>query len=48
MYPLAAEASLMIDFVNLNIKSTRSFKGGHRNKICMCVYINDYSFILCF
>jgi hypothetical protein len=47
MYLSTAETCLVIDFVNLNIKSTRTFKDGHRNKMYIHVYINKCSFILC-
>jgi hypothetical protein len=35
-----SEILLMIDFVNLKIKSTQSFRGAHRGRVCVCVFIN--------
>jgi hypothetical protein len=29
----------MTDFMNLNIKSTQYFKGAHRDRIYVCVFI---------
>jgi hypothetical protein len=34
-----SEALLLIDFVNLNIKSAQSFRCAHRGRICICVFI---------
>jgi hypothetical protein len=36
--PVDSEAFLMIDFINLKIKSVQSFEGNHKNKVCMCVH----------
>jgi hypothetical protein len=36
---------LLIDFVNLKIKSTQSFKGAHKDRICVCVYKSECSYI---
>jgi hypothetical protein len=33
------ESLLMIDFVNLKIKSAQSFRGGHRDMMCARVFI---------
>jgi hypothetical protein len=30
---------LVTDFVNLNIKSAQSFKGAHRNRVCVHMFI---------
>jgi hypothetical protein len=41
----SSEALLMTDFVNLKIKSTQSFGGAHRDRICMCVFIDVSAYI---
>jgi hypothetical protein len=33
---------LVTDFVNLNIKSAQSFKGAHRSRVCVHIYISIY------
>jgi hypothetical protein len=46
-----SEILLMIDFVNLKIKPTQSFKNAHRGNAYVCVHRSEYSymykFILC-
>jgi hypothetical protein len=37
--PVNNETLLMTDFVNLKIKTTQSFGGTHRDKICVHVFI---------
>jgi hypothetical protein len=45
-----SETFLVIDFINLKIKSTQSFKDVHKNRVCVhmfieasaCTYINMY------
>jgi hypothetical protein len=32
-----SESLLMTDFVNLKIKPTQSFRGAHRNRMCVCL-----------
>jgi hypothetical protein len=34
-----SETLLMIDFVNLKIKSAQSFRGAHRGRMCVRVFI---------
>jgi hypothetical protein len=34
-----SEALLMIDIVNLKIKSAQSFRGAHRGRMCVRVFI---------
>jgi hypothetical protein len=34
-----SEVLLVTDFVNLKIKPTQFFKGAHRDKVCVCVFI---------
>jgi aspartate carbamoyltransferase catalytic subunit len=34
-----SETLLMTDFVNLKIKSAQSFRGAHRNRMCVRVFI---------
>jgi hypothetical protein len=33
--PVDSETFLMTDFVNLKIKSDQSFRGAHRNRVCI-------------
>jgi hypothetical protein len=35
----------MTDFVNLKIKSSQFFKGGHTNRIHIYIYVNDHIYI---
>jgi hypothetical protein len=37
--PIDSEALLATDFVNLKIKPAQSFRGAHRGKMCMRVFI---------
>jgi hypothetical protein len=37
--PVDSETLLVTDFVNLKIKPTQSFRGAHRGRICVCVFI---------
>jgi hypothetical protein len=37
--PIISEMLLMTDLVNLKIKSTPSFRGAHKDKICVRVFI---------
>jgi hypothetical protein len=34
-----SETLLLTDFMNLKIKPTQSFKGAHRDNMCICVFI---------
>jgi hypothetical protein len=42
----SSETLLVTDFMNLKIKSTQSFGGAHRDRMCMCVLI-DVSVYIC-
>jgi hypothetical protein len=37
--PIDSETLLVIDFVNLKIKSAQFFGGGHRSRVCVRVFI---------
>jgi hypothetical protein len=37
--PVDSDALLVIDFVNLKIKSTQSFGDAHKSRVCMRVFI---------
>jgi hypothetical protein len=37
--PVDSDALLVTDFVNLKIKSAQSFRGAHRNRMCVRVFI---------
>jgi hypothetical protein len=37
--PIDSETPLVTDFVNLKIKSAQSFRGAHRGRVCVCVFI---------
>jgi hypothetical protein len=37
--PVDSETILLIDFVNLKIKPTESFRGTHRNNVCVHIFI---------
>jgi hypothetical protein len=39
------ELLLMIDFINLKIKQAQSFKGTHKNRMCVCVYMDECSYV---
>jgi hypothetical protein len=34
-----SDALLLTNFANLKIKPTQSFRGAHRGRICVCVFI---------
>jgi hypothetical protein len=34
-----SETLFVINFVNLKIKSTQSFRGEHRDRVCVCIFI---------
>jgi hypothetical protein len=34
-----SDTLLVTDFVNLKIKPAQSFRGAHRSRVCMCVFI---------
>jgi hypothetical protein len=34
-----SQTFLVTDFVNLKIKSAQFFRGAHRGRVCMCVFI---------
>jgi hypothetical protein len=40
-----SEALLVIDFVNLKIKSAQSFEGAHKDRIYVCVHTSEYSYV---
>jgi hypothetical protein len=42
-----SETLLVTDFVNLKIKSAQSFRGAHRGRMCIRVFmkISDYIYI---
>jgi hypothetical protein len=44
--PIDNDALLVTDFMNLNIKSTQSFKSAYRSRVCVyrggCSYIYEY------
>jgi hypothetical protein len=33
------------DFVNLKIKTAQSFRCAHKNRMCVCVYKDEYSYM---
>jgi hypothetical protein len=37
--PIDSETFLINDFMNLKIKSTQSFEGAHRGRMCIRVFI---------
>jgi hypothetical protein len=37
--PVDSDVLLVTDFVNLKIKPTQSFRGAHRSRVCMRVFI---------
>jgi hypothetical protein len=37
--PIDSETFLMTDFINLKIKSVQSFRGAHRNRVYVRVFI---------
>jgi hypothetical protein len=37
--PVDSEIILVTDFINLNIKLTQSFRGTHRDKVCVHMFI---------
>jgi hypothetical protein len=34
-----SETLFVINFVNLKIKPTQSFRGAHRDRVCVCIFI---------
>jgi hypothetical protein len=36
---------LVIEFLNLKIRSSQSFKSVHKSGVCACVYKNKYSYV---
>jgi hypothetical protein len=38
--PVDSEAFLVTDFINLKIKPDHSFRGAHRGRVCVRVYIH--------
>jgi hypothetical protein len=44
--PVDSETLLMTDFINLKIKPTQSFRGAHRDRVCIyrakCSYVYKY------
>jgi hypothetical protein len=40
-----SEALLVTDFVNLKIKPAQSFRGTHRDRVCVCVHRNECSYV---
>jgi hypothetical protein len=53
--PVDSETLLVTDFVNLKIKPTQSFRGAHRDMVCVLVFIGVSThmlrisaFVLCF
>jgi hypothetical protein len=53
--PVDSDALLVTDFMNLKIKSTQSFRGVHRDRMCMrvfihrgeCSYVYEYLCLYC-
>jgi hypothetical protein len=43
--PINNETLLMIDFVNLKIKSTQSFKCSHKNRVWVNTHIYIYKYM---
>jgi hypothetical protein len=43
--PIDSETLLMTDFMNLKIKSVQSFGGAHRDRVYVCVYRSQCSYI---
>jgi hypothetical protein len=43
--PVDSETLLMIDFVNLKIKSAQFFRGAHIGSVCMSVYRGKCSYV---
>jgi hypothetical protein len=37
--PVDSEALVVTDFINLKIKSTQSFEGAHRGRVCVRMFI---------
>jgi hypothetical protein len=40
-----SDAFLMIDFVNLKIKPTQYFRDAHRDRVYVCVYMGECSYV---
>jgi hypothetical protein len=53
--PVNIETLLLIDFMNLKIKSAQSFRGAHRGRVCVrvcvhrgeCSYVYEYLCLYC-
>jgi hypothetical protein len=43
--PIDSEIFFVTDFVNLNIKSTQSFRCAHRGQMCAYIHKSDYSYV---
>jgi hypothetical protein len=43
--PVDSETLLMIDFVNLMIKSAQSFGCTYRGRVCVYIYMGDCSYV---
>jgi hypothetical protein len=43
--PIDSDTLLMTVFVNLKIKSAQSFRGAHKNRVCVRAYRNKYSYL---
>jgi hypothetical protein len=43
--PIDNDTLLVIDFMNLKIKSTQSFRGAHMNRMCVYIHIDDYLYM---
>jgi hypothetical protein len=43
--PVDNETLLATDFMNLKIKPAQSFRGAHRDKMCVCVYMSECSYM---
>jgi hypothetical protein len=39
------ETLLVINFINLKIKSTQSFRGIHKDIVCVCVHRDDCTYV---
>jgi hypothetical protein len=39
-----SETPLVTDFMNLKIKSAQSFRGAHRDRVCVCVHRGECSY----
>jgi hypothetical protein len=46
--PVDGDALLVTDFVNLKIKTAQSFECTHRDRMCVCVHISEWSYVSVF